>query len=171
LERIRPDVVKSSDLCKQIDLYLGQAYQQMGQTDEEYAAYRRAILADPSLLPAHLGMAKALVSLGRIDEAVEVYRRMVPLAPGARLGVAQTLVMKQLTFPRARNWTEVDQALDEASRLKPEPPELAILRAEALAAQNKPGARDILEKAVLKDPKRVELWTALATLTDLEGKG
>src|SRR5207253_5433987 len=147
LERIRPDVVKSSDLSKQIDLYLGQAYQQMSQTDEEYAAYRRAILADPSLLPAHLGMAKALVSLGRIDEAVEVYRRMVPLAPGARLGVAQTLVMKQLMLPRARrSWTEADQALEEARQLKPEPPDLPILRAEVLAAQNKPGARDTLEK-------------------------
>src|SRR5439155_25345084 len=125
-----------------------------------------------SLLPAHLGMAKAVVSLGRIDEDVEDYRRMVPLAPGARLGVAQTLVTKQLALPSARrNWTEADQALQEASGLKPEPFELPLLRAEALAAQGKPGARDILEKALGKEPKRVELWTALAALTDLEGKG
>lgn len=171
LERIRPQIVNVPEFSKQIDLYLGQAYHQVGDFDQEYAAYRRATASDPSLLAGHLGLAGALVSMGRIDEALAAYQLMIPLEHGARLGVARMLILKNLRLPLARrNWMEVDQALNEAARLKPEPPDLPLLRAEALVAQKKPGAQEILEKARTADPKQVELWTALANLADLEGR-
>jgi len=168
LERTRPVAAKSSDLAKQIDLYLGQGYRQLGDVDQAYGAYRRALAEDPSWLPASLGAASALVSMGRLDDAIEAYRKIIPQASGARLEVVRLLVIRNLRLPEAqRRWEEIDRFLDEAIKVAPDLPDAPILRAESLWAQNKKDeALELLTKARDKSPKQVQLWVALAELND-----
>jgi tetratricopeptide (TPR) repeat protein len=171
LERTRPVAAKSSDLAKQIDLYLGQGYRQLGDVDQAYGAYRRALAEDPSWLPASLGAASALVSMGRLDDAIEAYRKIIPQAPGARLEVVRLLIIRNLRLPEAqRRWEEIDYILDKAANAAPELPDVPILQAESMWAQDKKFKKEqVLEhltKARDKSPKQVQLWVALAELND-----
>jgi tetratricopeptide (TPR) repeat protein len=173
LERIRPDFSTQPDLLPQIDLNLGLAYGQVGDADQQYAAFRHAAEADPALAAAHLGMASALLAIGRTQEAIDLSRKAVAVAPGAAIEVARLMILKNLRLPeQRRQWDDVDRVLSDCGRLKPAPSELPILEAESLAGRGEfEKARNILEQARAKGPDRVELWTALANLADRENSG
>jgi tetratricopeptide (TPR) repeat protein len=172
LERIHAELARWPDQAKQADLLLGECYGKLGNIDQQYTAYRRAVTADPLWEPACLGMARTLFALGRTDDALEVYRKLVPRLPGARLPLARLLILKNLSLSRARRqWQEVEQILDECARRAPDRAEIVILRAEMLAAQDRVNdARDLLTREQAGQPKQVEFPIALAGLTDREGK-
>src|SRR5262249_50377621 len=150
----------------------GKCFGHLGNLVREHDAYRQAVSADTSWTPARLGLAAALVSLGRLDAAIAEYRRVVPPVPEAQVAVARLLVQRNLHLPPAeRRWREVTAALDAASRADPgsaspsasdsasasAPIEVLILRAEALMGQGEAAAaRKLLEGACVEYPRRSE---------------
>ena len=61
------------DLLKEVECRLAICYEELGDTNAELAAYRRAARIDPLWVPARLGIAATLASLGQIDDALEEY--------------------------------------------------------------------------------------------------
>lgn len=174
LERTGPLFHRLPELTKQVNLLLGQCYEQLGDTDRQLNAYRRAIEIDPLSIPARIGAGSALLSQGRIDEALSQYRQVttIPGAPGgSRLLMVRVLVVRNLQLPVGeRDWREVEQELGDLASAAPESVEVAILRAESLAAQRQlQQAQEFLESARDSQPDEVRLWTALALLMDRKG--
>jgi tetratricopeptide (TPR) repeat protein len=171
-ENVRPQLTGWPTLMGLSDLFLGQGYEQLGYTDKQYAAFRRAVSRNPLWLPACLGLGASLVAMDRIDEAIEEYRKILRQAPQARITMARLLVLRNLRLPpRQRRWQEVVDVLDEAAGVQPTAHEVPILRAEVYAAQGEmQRAHAVLVKARDKQPKEVELWIALARLAEHEGK-
>jgi tetratricopeptide (TPR) repeat protein len=172
-ERVRPLFEVSPDLLEQVDLYLGQCYEHLGEPPSQLAAFGRVLARDPSSLPARLGLAAAQAALGRSDEALEHYRQAMKL-PGAPptgwIEIARLAIVGNRPNDQ-QDWKQVEEALDRAEKARPDAIEVPLLRAEALVAQGRlDQAREVLTKARNREPKQVEFWTALAALAEKEGK-
>ena len=66
-----------------------------GKHDEALAEYRKALEADPTLTEALHGMARTLQDLERVDEAIEVSRRIAELDPDDVLAHTSLSVLYQ----------------------------------------------------------------------------
>ncbi len=182
LARIAPTLETrpgTSVLTKRAFLMLARCHQQLGNPELRYAAARRAVAAevsDPALAAsARVELAAALAAQGRYDEAIDEDRlalRMPGAAAGIRVDLARLLVVKNLRLPPAqRRWDEVGRALGELEAAMPKSADLAILRSEILAAQEKlDEAGDRLQKAVNDNPQDVAPRVALATLAERRGR-
>ncbi|MCL4193367.1 MAG: tetratricopeptide repeat protein, partial [Thermoguttaceae bacterium] len=172
-EQVRANLTPWPSIVKEVDFYLGECYRQLGNSDQQLTAYRRALSADPFWLPARAGLAEALRSMGRIDEALEEFRQIMKLgkAPAAGwIDLAQLTLLDQLRRKRAeRNWSEVDDLIDRAEQANPEAPNVAILRAEALVARDQiDSARKLLQEAETRHPTSIELRLARVSLAQQE---
>lgn len=168
-EQARANLTPWPSIVKEVDFYLGECYRQLGNSDQQLTAYRRALSADPFWIPARAGLAEALRSMGRIEEALEEYRQIMKLgkAPAAGwIDLAQLTLLDQLRRNRTeRNWSEVDGLIDRAEQANPEAPGVAILRAEALVARDQiDAARKLLEEAETRHPASIELRLARVSL-------
>jgi tetratricopeptide (TPR) repeat protein len=160
------------------DLLLGQCYGRMGHTDLEVSAFRRA--AERQHLGARAALARAFARLGRLEEALGQYRKVVadPAAPPeAWLDYAQLLVLREVSLPAGkRQGEELEQALKMAEKKMagkntPGSARLALLRAESLAARgNIPEAERVLRDAASRHPKQLEIPVALALLAGRRGQ-
>ncbi|HJT77610.1 MAG TPA: tetratricopeptide repeat protein, partial [Gemmataceae bacterium] len=172
LESLSKDLLLLPELATQADLLLGYCYQQLGNPDQQYVVYRRAEKRSASL-DASLGVASALVGMGRLDEAISAYRRLVLRKPALRLEVARLLVLRNQSLPRAeRDWREAEALLRDAAKAMPDDvAEVAVLQAEVKAWQSETkAARALLLKAREKQQKDPSLWVASAAVEELEGK-
>jgi tetratricopeptide (TPR) repeat protein len=175
LEAIRPLFAGSREWTVQCDLLLAECYEREGDFDRQLLVYRRVLSLDASQSSARLGVASALVKLGRMKEALEECQRMMslprPPADGWILW-ARVLVAQNIGLPPSRQkWEKADEVLESAAQALPESTEVPILRAEMLAAQKKfTQARTLLEQARDRQPQRSELWIALANLENQAGK-
>jgi tetratricopeptide (TPR) repeat protein/uncharacterized protein HemY len=170
LERARPRLEGASALANQLDALLGRCYVELDEYTQQWATYRRLARRDPTSVVARAGMANAARALGRMNDALKLYEELGRM-PGAPEGIwaeqARLLILRAREGNRASDWKTVEDALSQAATRGADAAEVAILRAESLMAQEKPDrARQILEKARDRDPFRVELWTALATLAE-----
>lgn len=75
LERAREQLPATSDLGPQIDLLLGACYEQLDEPERQLACYRRAALRDPLGAAASTGLVATLLTMGKIDEALDEYQR------------------------------------------------------------------------------------------------
>jgi cellulose synthase operon protein C len=169
LEAIYPVLAaETSILTYQADLLLGRCYEQLGDIDRRYAAYRRAVSLDPQGMAGQIGLAQTLVAMDRIDEALAGYRRLIVREPQAGTSAARLLILRNLRRQgQPGDWQEIEQVLVKAGQLMPDSTEVTVLRAEALVAQDKwDRARDLLVQARDQQPDRVELWISLAELAD-----
>ncbi len=176
LELAYPALVNLPEKARQTALLLGKCYQQLGEPDKQYGAYRRALSEDPYdpfWFEASEGVANALLALNKVDEAVEIYRRLIPRAPAARIVVARLLLQRNLNLPEARReWGEVEQLLAEAETQFPESTEVSNLRAQVLAAGNKnKEASKLLEKVQVDAPTDVSVWVTRAALARAGAEG
>jgi tetratricopeptide (TPR) repeat protein len=175
LERIRPLLASSTDLTKQGDFLLGQCYAEIGNPDQRLAAFRHAVSTDPTWVPGRLGLAEALATVGRQEEALQHYWQLSRLSLEGQVGLARLLMVRNLGLPPAdrrsnERWEELDRVLDEASRTRATPVEVALLQAESLLARDRPReAQEVLEGARSDQPARVEPWVALAHLAHISG--
>jgi tetratricopeptide (TPR) repeat protein len=178
LESIRLALTKQwPRLSHRADLLLGQCYAQLGDTDQQYAAFKRVVVAEPLSIPGSAGLSQALIALGRVPEAIEVYERFVPRAHHLKLKIAQLLVEHNLGLPAMKqNWSEVDALLQEMKKAyRDSPPMLAeiyVVEASAASAQgNFELAQGLLENAMKAQPDKIEPWITLAFLASREPKG
>src|SRR5262249_5160179 len=92
LESFRPRLSSGElvRLARPTDALLGRCYQQLGDSDRQYAAYHRSATADPTdptWVATHLGMASALLAMDRVDDALDEYRGLAAKMPEASLVV------------------------------------------------------------------------------------
>jgi tetratricopeptide (TPR) repeat protein len=174
LEAISPLLhAETSNLAYPADLLLGLCYEQLGNMDGRYAAYRRAVSLDPQGPRGQLGLAATLAAMGRLDEALGAYQGLIDREPLAGIAAARLLVLRNLRSPeQERKWQEVEQVLARTEQLRPQSPEVAILRAEVLVAQSKwDDARQLLTRARDRQPDEVALWISLVELADRRETG
>jgi Flp pilus assembly protein TadD len=86
------------------------------RVDEAVAAYREAVVLDPSLAIAWTGLAMALAQRGDLDGALEASRRLVELEPDDPLGHTNLSLfyMRKGMIPEA----EAEKALAMRLQLK-----------------------------------------------------
>lgn len=172
-EKLRPDLAQWPDLGKQAELYLGQCYQQLGKTDLQLTSFRRAVTIDPFWLPARLGAAQGLLSLGRMDEALQEFEYAVRL-PGATtevlIDLARLDILRNLRRnPAQRNWESCERILSGVEKLSPEAPSIPILRAEMYVARGDTAkAEQLLLDAKEAQPDKIAIWMTLVALAQRE---
>jgi tetratricopeptide (TPR) repeat protein len=175
LERVRPLLSSDTEAAflKSVDAMLIQCYEKMGVTaaDQLYATYRRIVADNPAGDRATLGFAESLESMGNFDRALTQYQQVASKRPEVKIEVARLMILKNLNLPASqRRWNEVTQALDAAAQAVPNSPRVPVLRAEALAAQDKfDDARALLEKARDARPNEPLLWLALVSILERRG--
>jgi Tfp pilus assembly protein PilF len=200
LVRTRPFLESSPELRRQVDGYLAQCYAQLNDPARAAERYKEVLRQDPRSVPAHLAYASALAAQGQVDQALDVYRQLTKLEgapPACWIEIARLLILRDsLRNQAARNNAgpkpprdavaaqQIDAALAEAKQrvetTKPQTDEekarntltLTLLNAEVLAERGDvPAATKVLRDAVTAQPKKVELWAALALLTALPEVG
>jgi cellulose synthase operon protein C len=163
LERLRADALPAAE-ARQVELLLGSCYEHLDDPEAALAAYRRALRADPLWVPACRGEISALLSLGKLDEAEQTYRKAAATAPELNLGLAQLLLLRQLRLPAAeRQWSAIEAALARLPEAVAKGPEAERVRSEMLSARGKKvEARKQLEAERDRHPDQVAPWLALA---------
>lgn len=166
LERTRHALGASAEHVFRTNLALAWCYDQLASPDLELEACRRAVAANPLRLLGRLALAGALEKAGLWDDAVREYRLGAVNAPEARLRLAWLLIARNAGARLAdRNWEEVRRLLDETARVLPDSPEVTLLRAETLAAEDQPtAALLLLRSACERQPKAIRLHEALLGL-------
>jgi len=175
LERARPVLGGAPEVGEQIDLGLGRCYEQLNDPARQKEAYDRLAGRATKSLPILLGLASAEASLGNFDAAIARYREAAAFA-GAPPEVGYEVVRLLIARNRVRgaaDWDSVEAALRNIEKTQPRSAEVALLRAEALAAQNKlDEAFKGLESACAGDPeyKQPRLRLALAAILARRGE-
>ncbi len=174
-ERIRPSLTAWPDVLKQLDFWLGGCYAKLGNADQQLTAYRRAVAVDPLWVPARLGVAAALASTGRVDEALDEYRELMRLAnapAGGLLDLAQLEVLRNLRLNRAqRHWAEAERLLAMADRAMPDNPRVTILRAEIAVGKDQAAEGEkLLRDAKAKKPDEIAYRLTLAALAQRQSR-
>jgi tetratricopeptide (TPR) repeat protein len=167
LERLRPRLLASAALLQEADLALAQCYEKLGDVDHQYSAYRRAFDRDPTSEAALRGLVAVLLARDDRDSAVREYRETFaggPKSTAARLGLARLLIARGRQTPRDPGaFREAEAVLDEVAAAQPGSLDVAILRAEILAARGQPGeAARLLGKAREAHPDLLAAWLAEA---------
>jgi tetratricopeptide (TPR) repeat protein len=171
-EDLRPQMAPSRALAKQVNLFLGRCYEQLGNADLAVAAYRQAVTLDPRWVPARLGLATASLSLGKIDDALDEYRTIRQTVPEARLVIARLAILRNLRLARSdRNWAEAVAAVADAEKALPGSLDVLLLRVELLAGQSHlDEARQLLEQAPEEHRRRPTYWVARAGVVERLGQ-
>ena len=76
----------TSELLRQAEHRPALCYEQLGDTDRQLAAFRSAVEIDPRRVPARMGVAATLASLGQVSGALEEYRQIGRLEGMAATG-------------------------------------------------------------------------------------
>lgn len=171
LERAGPKLQTPAELANQIDLYLGQCYEELNKPDQQFTAFDRLLKRNPASIAARLGIARAKEALGQYNEAIRQYDHLAQtpdLPHGIWANQMRLHIVKAQHTRSTDDWKRVEQALEAGrERSGVDPVELAVLRAESLLAQDKGGrAVEILEEARKAHPDRVEVFVALAGLAE-----
>jgi lipoprotein NlpI len=165
---------------------LGNTYLRLNNLGAALDIYRRQIKADPFWMDGRLAVANILTQLGRTDEAILEYQKLLSV-PTAAENLAKLLLLRQLQRPpEERDWKGLDVAVSAAAQTTKDPARAAALRAEVVGIMAATGyelaelrgdpslgqkARDLLaeeeqrlRQALQEHPRSAELWAALAQL-------
>ena len=170
LEKGRIKITPS--LKAQYYFLMGQAREATRDRERAMDDYATAIEADPKLSAPRLARVR-LLQVERPEEAVnELVKGLTEVGEDATMlaALAQLELKKQKALPTARrNWNELQSILDQGRKAAPALPALAIVTAEALAAQGKPEeAAQLLKTSTAIDNSDPDLWMARAeTLASL----
>jgi tetratricopeptide (TPR) repeat protein len=162
------------NLGQECNLLLAGCYEQMGDPARAAAAYGRVIARNPQAARARLGLARMEWHLDRRDAALREYQLVMqmPKAPAAAWLEAARLLIERNLRSAEPDWAEVSLLLDQAATLRPVPPDVALLRAEVLAAQSRVGeaAELLLKEYPDKRARPVEIWVGLSVLSERREK-
>lgn len=175
LEEIRPLAAGSVQLTRQIDLCLGQCYENLEEFDEQLDVSRRLLVDDPTSLAARVAQASAMAAGGRSEEALTEFETVAASIPPERLPstpmiwypLMQLRVLEQLKRPVAdRDWGRVEDLLsklEESATVSAS--QLALLRADILARKGEnDAALDLLERVARKPDAEPQVLAAFAML-------
>ncbi|MEN6451055.1 MAG: tetratricopeptide repeat protein [Thermoguttaceae bacterium] len=158
-------------LARNMYLWIGQCYGQLGNPARQIQSYEEALNVDPSYVQARASLIDALMAAGRIDEALEQYRKLGSrsrLPAVAVIEYVRLMLLRNLRLqPSERDWATVDKALDNAEKALPGSPDLVLLRAQSLRARDRDAeAEALLSKARERDPKQPAFLQSLIALAE-----
>jgi tetratricopeptide (TPR) repeat protein len=173
LEEAATKAARFPDLAVKVNYLLATCYDRQGLLDRRLEAYQRALPADPGdpLWPTvSQRLAECYAEMGRANEAVIAYEKLVARFPMALIPLARLRYQEVMRQPEGnRDLDSVKAALERADQLKLTRPADAIprelLRADYLMAKKEAeAARAALSKATENFPESPEPWAALAAL-------
>jgi tetratricopeptide (TPR) repeat protein len=176
LERARAQLNDKRDLMAQIDLFLGQCHEKLDDPVNMQRAFERVLAYDPANVAAEIGRASALWMQGQIEPAKDIYRRVVTgdkVPASGLIDLARLELASQMQRERSkREWKAAEATLKAADEANLRSFDVALLRVELLAAQEKyTDAKALLARAIQEKPKReVDLWVLSADLDRRRGK-
>jgi Flp pilus assembly protein TadD len=139
-------------------LNLGVLYTQSGKFDKAEAAYRTALLIDPSFVQAYVNLADLYRVQGRDDEGERILREALEIAP-RNADVYQAL---GLLLVRHKRMSEAVNALEQSATLRPENPHYSYVYAVALHTTGRPkDAIKVLKETHARHPNDREVLYAL----------
>src|SRR5262249_2772572 len=120
LEAARPLLVDSPASVLDTDLLLGSCYGKLNNGDQQLDIYKRARKNNPLLFEPRYRIVDALVSLGRLDEAIEECQELEQM-PSARATIALTYANLLATKGRFDEAAKILRAAknDDASKANP----------------------------------------------------
>ncbi|MFO0798994.1 MAG: tetratricopeptide repeat protein [Gemmataceae bacterium] len=168
LEKLRTSAGTLPGLEAQANLLLSTCFERVGNAENQERALKRVLAADPSHVPARVGVAVLYQNLGRFDDALRELEVAVgsPLAPG--MVVAQWVKFKAHRLRQSNgspdDWRKLEAAITTlAPRFGHASSEPTVLRADVLAAQGKYAeAAQLLRREASRRPGDTRLWAALA---------
>ena len=169
LARAKASQPLTQAMAAQVELLLSVCYERLGNPDQQLLAARRSLEGNPTLAAAWRLVASALVTLGKTDEAIQVYRLLVEQTPEDDADLARLLVARNASLPSAsRQWGELEKIL----KRMPTTMAAKVLQAQVLVGQGKAeGARALMDAERTRDPKQVEPWLFLVALAEKEDQG
>lgn len=167
-EAALPELTATSDLSREVQFFLAECFEQVGQPDRRQAALREAVPADPAdplWVPARAKLADALLELGRLSEAARTLEGLAARYPDANTPLARLLLAEQRRRPAAvRDFSGVEAALKAA----PPSAERDLLRIDLKYATGEPPEAEKLrgELEAVRDeyPDAAEPYLALAVV-------
>lgn len=155
-----------------MNMLLGNWYEKLENPDQQLAAFERVLGDDPSSVPARAGKAAALVRLGRGDEALVLFRSLIPDAPTLRLNAARLILTHNLRLPaEQRNWEEAERLMSGAPDDVKNSTEYQLLKLDLLSVSGRwDEARAQAESSCKATPKEVRFWLARAALAERGSK-
>ncbi len=169
LEQARRDLGARSEWNGRVNVLLGICFRNIGDPDLELEAFQRAVEEEPTWPPASIGLASALLSRGRADEAcrtLELVRSAKNLPASYWTLLARGQIARQMRLPEGeRNFDAVEEGLENAEKSGPPTVDLTLAHAELLAARGDvAGAQALLEKARSEHSNEIAIRIALAEL-------
>ncbi len=182
LEGVRVQVAARPDMVEHVDIFLGQAYENLKKHDKAIEAYDRVLVMNPQSVGAALGKARIEWARGgnrgRINEGLEslIAREtdgdgedQEALSEGTRSRILgsqlELLLEQQMSLPEAkRDWKQVDDVL---AQLLPSlnDKQKAVLQAQVMLNKGQLAeARKMLDAQRQKEPKDLATWLATANL-------
>jgi len=150
---------------KQKYLESGNRYFEKGKYREAVIQFSNAIQVDPNFAEAHFQLAESYLKLQFWPDAYRELQRTVNLNPDnlkAQMDLGGLLVA-------GHSFAEAQAVADKVLEKNPTNADAHALQANLDAGQgNREGAMQELQKAIALDPKRVELYVALAALQSIK---
>ena len=174
LEDIRPDFTDTPQL-KLIDYWIGECFGRAENVEQQLAAYRRAVAADPFFHLARIAIAQILMGQNRVTAALDEYRQAMKsgrLNEQLLVAYAKALIVQNKRLGRnEQNWEEALRVIKQAYDIAPNSTQIPLLNVEILLAQNEDDKAEAL-MLQLRDlmPDRVEFWSALAAIATRQEK-
>jgi cellulose synthase operon protein C len=166
-EKLRPALKAMPELAFQIDLFLGQCYEQMDEPTLQLAAFERASATDPTSLIARRGLANARWATGQTAEALQIYQELVsrtkdPADAARRRAEYVRMLLRNGQAPGAKELKKIAEELDEIEKADSKSIDVPLLRAELFFVQGDlKQAESLLQETVKSQPDRHEPWLAL----------
>jgi tetratricopeptide (TPR) repeat protein len=145
--------LKPSDAAPRV--LLGNAYADVGRTQEAMASYQEALALDPNCFDAHLGIGKAYFNQGIYPEAIASYRLALKIRPHS----ADAELALGLALSNAGQYEEAMQALQKAKELDPSIVDNQVLTGKAyLEAGMCAQAIECFKDAVQTDQRHAQAY-------------
>lgn len=176
LDTVRPRLVRDPGQAIQVDLFMAICYSELGQPDLQLQSYQRALLLDPTSLPARKGLALALVAQGRADEAIAELEQIVQRDPEVPGMIIQLKTQKLARGGSEQDLESIKEIIEKYNKDRggsggATGMDTSLLQADLLAAQGDlPGAKKLIQAKIDEDPTAANPWLALANVT-LKGEG
>jgi tetratricopeptide (TPR) repeat protein len=161
-----------SFLNHKMNLLLAQWYEELNNPDQQLAACERVLHDDSTSLQARARKASALAKLGRVDDALAIYRTLLGDLPALRVNAARLLLTRDMRLPaEQRSPGEVEKMLNGLPAEIKERPEYRLLLIDFLAVANRwDEAEAEADKACKDSPKEVRYWLVRSALAERKPK-